>query len=123
MSSEVARTVCDRVQRQHPSYQSYSGSLETLAVQQSSIRDVEMFQVYLSLCVLEDSIRSVQQELFPLCVMLYPHLKVSWKLVQNMLLVLFRQIRDRLPAERMMVFLPYLRTLTEMFSDEVFASD
>ena len=121
MTSEIARAVCDRVQKQHPAYQSYSGSLETPAVKQSSIRDVEMFQVYLCLCVLQDSIRSVQQELFPLCVMLYPRLQVSWKLVQDMLLALFWQVHDRMPPERMMVFLPYLRTFTEMFADEVFA--
>ncbi len=43
MSSEIAWAVCDRIQRQHPDYQSYSGRLNTPAVKQSSLRDVEMF--------------------------------------------------------------------------------
>jgi hypothetical protein len=42
-----------------------------------------MFQVYLWVCVLEDTISSGQQELFPLCVMLYPRLNVRWELVQQ----------------------------------------
>jgi hypothetical protein len=79
-----------------------------------------MFQVYLCLCVLEDDIRSVQQELFPLCVMLYPSLRVSWKLVQQMLKTLGWEMHDCLSPENMGTFLPYLRTLTEMFSADVF---
>jgi hypothetical protein len=79
-----------------------------------------MFQVYLCLCVLEDDMRSVQQELFPLCVMLYPNLRVSWRLVQDMLKTMGWDMHDRLPPDYMAIFLPYLRTLTEMFSSDIF---
>jgi hypothetical protein len=119
-SSKIAVSVCNQVCRLHPSYASYSGSLSNPTVKTASIRDVEMFQVYLCLCVLEDDIRSVQQELFPLCVMLYPRLKVSWRLVQDMLKTMGWDMHDRLPANEMATFLPYLRTLTEMFSSDVF---
>ncbi|HHP7244863.1 MAG TPA: hypothetical protein ACFE0H_09280, partial [Elainellaceae cyanobacterium] len=98
----------------------YSGALNSEVVRTSSIRDVEMFQVYLCLCVLEDSIRSVQCELFPLCVMLYPSLKVQWKLVQDMIQALTWEMVDRLNSEDMSVFIPYLRLLADMFSKEVF---
>jgi len=40
--------------------------------------------------------------------------------VQDMLLILFWEISDRLPAADVMIFLPYLRTVTEMFSSDVF---
>ncbi|WP_449416384.1 hypothetical protein [Phormidium nigroviride] len=119
-TTQIASVVHDRVSSQHQGYRSSSGYLSDTMVKLSSIRDVEIFQSYLCLCALEDSIRPAQQELFPLCVMLYPRLHVSWKLVQDMLLVLLWEIHDRLPPEDVMVFLPYLRTLTEMFSDEVF---
>lgn len=119
-TTQIAGAVYERVRAQHQGYRSSSGYLTDTMVKLSSIRDVEIFQSYLCLCALENSIRPVQQELFPLCVMLYPRLHVSWKLVQDMLLVLFWEIHDRLPAEDVMVFLPYLRTLTEMFSNEVF---
>jgi hypothetical protein len=120
VSTKIAVSVCNQICRIHPNYESYSGSLNSTTVKTASIRDVEMFQVYLCLCVLEDDIRSVQQELFPLCVMLYPRLNVSWRLVQDMLKTIGWDMHDRLPADDMATFLPYLRTLTEMFSSDVF---
>jgi hypothetical protein len=120
VSTKIAVSVCQQVARLHPTYRSYSGPLTEITVKTASIRDVEMFQVYLCLCVLEDDIRSVQQELFPLCVMLYPRLGVSWRLVQDMLKTMGWDMHDRLPPGDMATFLPYLRTLTEMFSSEVF---
>lgn len=122
ISTAIAYVVCDRVAREYPSYHSYTGSLSSEVVRISSIRDVEMFQVYLCLCLLEGSIAAVKEELFPLCVMLYPPLKVDWKLVQSMLRSLSRELYDRLATESMARLLPYLEALTEMFSDEVVQS-
>jgi hypothetical protein len=79
-----------------------------------------MFQVYLCVCVLERSIRTLQEELFPLCVMLYPQLGVRWELVQEMLRILGWEMHDRLHSDHVAIFLPYLRALTAMFSLEVF---
>ncbi|MBD1804593.1 hypothetical protein H6F98_03775 [Microcoleus sp. FACHB-SPT15] len=120
VSSKIAVSVCQQICRQHPKYASYSGSLNSITVKTASIRDVEMFQVYLCLCVLEDDIHSVQRELFPLCVMLYPRLRVSWRLVQDMIKTLGWDMHDRLSPDDMAAFIPYLRTLTEMFSSDVF---
>lgn len=122
-STKIAYAVYDRVCRQHPGYQSYSGSLREETIKISSIRDVEMFQVYLCLSVLQGNISSVQQELFPLCVMLYPQLRVSWKLVQDMLQALVWEMHDCLPLEYVALFLSYLRTFSEMFSGEVFQNN
>ncbi|MEQ8542259.1 MAG: hypothetical protein RIB93_32995 [Coleofasciculus sp. D1-CHI-01] len=120
ISTKLAISVCQQVCRQNPNYETYSGSLMSKTVRIASIRDVEMFQVYLCLCVLEDDIRAVQRELFPLCVMLYPRLRVGWRLVQDMLKAIGWEMYNRLPPENMATFLPYLRTLTEMFSCDVF---
>lgn len=123
VSTKIAISVCQQVCRLNPNYASHSGSLSNPKVKTASIRDVEMFQVYLCLCALEDDIRSVQRELFPLCVMLYPRLRVSWGLVQEMLKAIGWDMHDRLAPENMAIFLPYLRILTEMFSSEVFQGD
>lgn len=122
ISTTIARAVCEQVCRLRPNYASYSGELASPSVRVSSVRDVEMFQVYLCLCVLENSIRSVQQELFPLCVMLYPKLGVRWELVQEMLRSLGWEILDRLPADHTAIFVPYLRALSDMFALEIFQS-
>lgn len=119
-TTQIASAVYDRASAQHQGYRSSSGYLSDREVKISGIRDVEIFQSYLCWCVLEGSIHPVQQELFPICVMLYPKLHVSWELVQDMLLILFWEICERLPVEYLTVFVPYLRTLTEMFSSDVF---
>lgn len=119
-TTQIASAVYDRVIAEHQSYRSSSGYLTDSEVKTSGIRDIEIFQSYLCWCVLEGSFRPIQQELFPMCVMLYPKLHVSWELVQDMLLILFGEISDRLDGEDLMVFLPYLRTVTEMFSSDVF---
>jgi hypothetical protein len=85
----------------------------------SSLRDIEMFQVYLCLCVLEKSVASIQQELFPLCIMLYPPLKVSWELVRTLLRLLSQEMQNYLGEEHVHQFEPYLTTLNEMFGDDV----
>lgn len=120
ISTRIAHAVCEHVSRLRPGYESYSGPLGSPLVRTSSIRDVEMFQVYLCLCVLENSLRSVQQELFPLCVMLYPSLGVSWELVRGMLQTIGWEMHERLAPDHLAVFFPYLKTLTEMFAVDVF---
>jgi hypothetical protein len=121
VSTRIARSVYKRVRNRHPGYETYSGRLNSEPVRVSSIRDVEMFQIYLCLCLLEGNVRSVQEQLFPLCVMLYPRLKVSWELVQAMLEEIGWEMHRRLLPGDMLQFLPYLRTLSHMFSREVFA--
>ena len=120
VSTPIAHAVCDHVCRLRPAYASYSGELGSSQVRVSSIRDVEMFQVYLCLCVLQNSIRSVQQELFPLCVMLYPKLKVNWELVQEMLRAIGWEMLDRLSSDHTAIFVRYLRALSDMFALETF---
>lgn len=119
-SSEVARKIATRMIELYPDYHCYSGLLSDPSVQVSSIRDVEMFQVYLWLCVLEQSIAAIQQELFPLCVMLYPTLKVRWELVRQMLNLIGIELQECLEPEQRSLFTPYFRSLWDLFSPEVF---
>jgi hypothetical protein len=121
-TSKIGRAVYKRVSKKYQGYPSNSGSFNKLMVKFSSIRYVEIFQCYLCWCVLEGSISPIKQDLLPLCVMLYPCLNVSWKLVQDMLLFMFWELNDRLSQEDMMIFLPYMGRLMEILSDEVFSS-
>jgi hypothetical protein len=120
ISSKIARKVYKRVREQYPGYESYSGRLNSEQVRISSIRDIELFQIYLCLCLLEGNIRSIQQQLFPICVMLYPALSVKWELVQSMINHMGWEMHKKMLPSDMMQFLPYLRTLEHMFSPEVF---
>jgi hypothetical protein len=52
--TSIAHTIVDRVAQAYPRYATYTGSLRSDVVRTSSVRDVEMFQIYLLTCVLED---------------------------------------------------------------------
>lgn len=120
VSTEIATNICERVIELYPNYSTYTGHLNNPVVKTASIRDVEMFQVYLWVCVLENSIAAIQQELFPLCVMVYPTLKVRWELVRQMINLLGKEIDNRLGREQQQLFIPYFQALREMFSPEIF---
>lgn len=119
ISSQIAKEICQRVIELYPNYQCSSGLLSERCIQISSIRDVEMFQIYLWLCVLERNMAAVQQELFPLCVMVYPTLNVSWELVRQMLHLMGQKIQARLGTQQLAIFQPYFLELWNMFSPEV----
>ncbi|MDY6785237.1 MAG: hypothetical protein SW833_22270 [Cyanobacteriota bacterium] len=118
--STIARKIYQDIVELYPDYQCYTAALTDSRVRVSSIRDAEMFQVYLCLCALEQNFSSVKQELFPLCAMLYPPLKVNWELVQQLISMLGIEIQRNLGPQRMKIFKPYLKAFADMFSPEVF---
>lgn len=119
-SSEFARKIARIIIELYPSYRCHSGLLSNPEIKISSIRDIEMFQVYLWLCTLEESVAAIQQELFPLCVMLYPTFNVQWELIRQMLHLLEQEIRSCLTGKQFDTLMPYLQVLRHMFSPEVF---
>jgi hypothetical protein len=123
LSTEIASKIVERVNELYPNYRCCTGRLNETNIKISSIRDAEMFQVYLWVCVLENNISAVQQELFPLCVMLYPRLKISWELVRQLIHLLGVEIRSRLEPEQAAYFAPYYESLWAMFSPEVFGAN
>jgi hypothetical protein len=78
-----------------------------------------MFQIYLCVCTLEHSIAAFQEELFPLCVMLYPPLKVDWWLVRSLVELLEHSMNQRLEPYQVEFFQPYLDSMQELFAIEV----
>lgn len=119
-SGEIARKIAHRMIELYPNYHCHNGLLREPTVMTSSIRDVEMFQVYLWICALERNIAAIQQELFPLCVMLYPPLKVQWELVRQMLHLIGVELQTRLKPQQRSLFMPYFQALWDLFSPDVF---
>lgn len=120
MVSDIAERIVERVIQLYPHYRCYSGLLSSSQVRTSSVRDVEMFQVYMWVCLLEGNLQALQEELFPLCVMIYPRLNVSWELVSLMTGLLRKEIGSCLPPEQAEYCEPYYAILRRMFSPEVF---
>jgi hypothetical protein len=119
-SSVIGNKIAEEIADMYPNYKTYSGALSDSAVMASSRRDVVMFQIYLIVCILEESPDILQGELFPLCIMIYPKLKVHWELVRQMLIMIDREVGHHLGEASAALFRPYLYVLRDMFSPEVF---
>lgn len=118
-SGAIATGVVHQVLQAFPSHHCYSGPLGSAQVQTSSLRDVEMFQTYLWVCLLEGNVNAVQQELFPLCIMLYPVLNVRWELVRYMLMLLDHELSRHLSPQEWKLVREYMNSVQVMFSTDV----
>jgi hypothetical protein len=76
-----------------------------------------MFQVYLWLCALEGSATVVEQELLPLCMMVFPSVDVTWELVEQMLGLLVDELMNRLKPEQKPLLMPYTQAMQQLFSN------
>lgn len=116
-SQKIALNIYRRVAQLYPNHRSRRGTLSELEVRASSLRDIEMFQAYLWLCVLEGNMNAVEQELFPLCLMVFPSINVAWELVEQLLPLLVNELELGLLPEQMRLLLPYTRAMQQLFSD------
>ncbi|WP_225887000.1 hypothetical protein [Nodosilinea nodulosa] len=119
-TSRIAHTIVNQVIDLCSDYASYSGPLSSPVVHTSSVRDVEMFQIYLWTCVLENSISAIAQELFPLCLMLYPTLKVNWGLVRLMVNLLDQELSACVGSINVQYYEPHYSAMLKMFSPSIF---
>lgn len=115
-SRDIASTVYSRAGQLYPTHRSRRGRLTDEGIKASTERDLEMFQVYLWLCLLERNMTSVENELIPLCVMVFPSVDVTWKLVREMLQLLLDEIRERLEPNYQQLLLPYTQAMQQLFS-------
>ncbi|MEQ9668276.1 hypothetical protein [Coleofasciculus sp. G2-EDA-02] len=115
-SQEIAARVYRKALELYPNYRSRRGKLDAPEVKASSIRDVEMFQAYLWVCVLEQNMAAMEKELFPLCEMVYPSVNVSWELVDKMVKLLVEKIIIRLDTQQKSIVQPYTTAMQKLFA-------
>jgi hypothetical protein len=75
-----------------------------------------MFQAYLWLCALEGNMSAVEEELLPLCKMVFPSIEVSWELVEQLVPLLVTEIEARLSSAQMRILQPYTQSMQQLFS-------
>ncbi len=114
-SQEIAQAVYRRASELYPHERSRRGRLREAGITASTIRDLQMFQCYLWICVLEERMTAVEQGLLPLCIMVFPSIEVSWELVQQVLQLLVDEILERVPEQRYLL-LPYTQRMQQLFS-------
>lgn len=117
VSHEIAMSVYRRCISLFPNHRSRRGGLKDLGVTTSTVRDLNMFQSYLWLCVLEGSMAAVEQELVPLCVMVFPSVEVKWELVAEMTKLLMNEIVARLEPVQKEHVLPYTQAMQQIFAN------
>jgi Phycobilisome protein len=115
-SQDIAQAVYDRALQTHPYHRSRRGSLGDLGIAASTLRDLNMFQTYLWLCVLEGNMSSIEQELLPLCVAVFPSIGVKWDLVEAMLQSLETEIHARVDAQQSDRLRPDTQALRRLFA-------
>jgi hypothetical protein len=116
-SQSIAEAVYQKATRLYPNHRSRRGDLGNREVKLSTIRDLQMFQGYLSLCVLEESMASVQDELLPLCIMVFPAVDVSWEFVEQMTRLLIDEVLVRVSNEYKSLLVPYTTAMQQLFSN------
>jgi hypothetical protein len=59
---------------------------------------------------------SVQDELLPLCIMVFPAVEVSWELVEQMTQLLMDEVLARVSNEYKSLLVPYTTAMQQIFS-------
>jgi hypothetical protein len=117
VTQEIASIVYRRTAQVYCDHRSRRGDLREAGVMNSTIRDLEMFQVYLWLCFLEKDIATLEQTLIPLCVLVFPSVGVKWELARQTIRFLVNEVMDRLEPAQRTLMLPYTQALQDMFAD------
>jgi hypothetical protein len=115
VSEEISQTIYSQLVEFFPNYCSRSGSLTHPDVAHSSIRDLNMFQAYLYLCILEQSLAPIEQELLPLCKMVLDKVEVKWEFLEKWMQLLIDEIIRRVKPEENAILLPYIQGMQRAF--------
>lgn len=115
VASEIGSTVYCQLLQLFPNHRSVRGALSDPDVAYSCLRDLDMFQAYLWLSVLEESLRPIEQELVPLFVMVMPSVGVEWEMIDKGKRLLVEEIESRVKPEHKPVLLNYTQGMEEAF--------
>jgi hypothetical protein len=115
-SRDIARSVYRQTAERYPDGLSRRGKLKDSGITTSTIRDLQMFQCYLWVCLLDEKMTAVEQGLLPLCIMVFPSIDVTWDLVREMLQILIDELVERLEPSQRSLLLPYTQKMQQMFS-------
>jgi hypothetical protein len=114
-SQAIARVVYQKALLKFPSHTSRQGQIQGQRAQASCLRDFGMFQAYIWLCVLEDSLSVVKEELLPLCLLVFPTAKVQWVFVECAVSWIVEEIQSFLDEEQLKLFSPYADRIQQLF--------
>jgi len=116
-SRDIAQAVYRKLMKLLPHHRSRRGGLDHSGITHSCLRDLEMFQAYLWLCVLEGNMVAIEKELVGLCVLVMTGVDVKWEMVELWNNVLVEEILDRVTPKQRQLLKPYTQGLKKVFWD------
>jgi hypothetical protein len=118
VAAEIGSVVYCQLLQLFPDHRSLRGRLSHPDVAHSCLRDLDMFQAYLWLSVLEGNLRPLEQELVPLCVMVMPSVGVQWEMMDRWKRLLVDEIENRVQPEHKPLLQNYIHGMEEAFFAE-----
>ena len=116
-SRDIAQVVYRKLMKLLPHHRSRRGKLEHPGITHSCLRDLEMFQAYLWLCVLEGNMVAIEKELVGLCVLVMTGVDVKWEMVELWNNVLIEELLVRVTPTQRRLLKPYTQELKDIFWD------
>ncbi len=117
-STEIAQSVYQQLVETLPENRSRRGKLTDSGISHSCHRDLTMFQAYVLLCFLENSMVPIEEELLPLCTMVVEGVEIKWELINKWCEVLANEMESRLDSEQKILLQPYTQGMKQAFVKE-----
>jgi len=117
-STQISRRVYRSLGRRFGSHYSRRGRFDTPAIEHSCLRDLDMFQAYLWLCLLQENQKPIEEELQPLCERVFESVRITPALVVSATQGLSREILQRLSPSQQALVSPYCETMVDTFSKD-----
>ncbi|MGJ3245608.1 MAG: hypothetical protein ACFE0I_05965 [Elainellaceae cyanobacterium] len=114
-ASDIATTVYNRLVEIFTNHRSRQGGLDNPGIAHSCLRDLNMFQAYLWLCVLAEDLAPVEKELIGLCIMVMERVGVKWELTAKWNQLLMDEIVSRVNPEHKSLLMPYVHGMQQAF--------
>ncbi len=117
-SEEIAEVVFKQLKELLPQHRSRRGKLSDGGISHSCLRDLNMFQAYLWLCFLEQSMAPIELELLPLCEMVVQGVEIQWEMTEKWCRVLGDEILSRLTSEQRKLLIPFTEGMYTAFFEQ-----
>lgn len=117
-ASQISESVYHQLLELLPNYQSHRGNLNQPDITHSCLRDLDVFQAYIWLCMLEKTLAPIEEELLPICAALVKSIDIQWELTQKWCELLVDKLESFLPAQYEALLQPYTQGMKELFFRE-----
>ena len=117
-ASQIAESVYRQLIELLPNHYSHRGNLNEPDITHSCLRDLNMFQAYILLCFLQESLAPIEEELVPLCVLVVEAVGIQWELTQKWCELLASTLENFVSSEQKALLEPYTQGMKKFFFKE-----